>query len=490
MVRGTRFVLATGHPGATAAGLLVHARGGSLVDAGIAASAALCVLLPQATTLGGDLLALYRDGRTGRISALDAAGTAPGAATPAAFPQGLARRGARAAVVPGIVRGWQALHERHGRSAWADLLAPAADFAGQDYPLAPAVGEFVAECRADLERDPGCAALLAGPLCGEQRLRQPRLAAVLRTLASDGPQAFYEGAIGRALAAGMAEAGGLLAPADLAAYRVRWVEPLHGGFRGHDVHVMPPTSYGALLLLQLAALEAMPAGPAFERQLRAMQAAFAVGEPLLREGGDARAALATALKQISARVARPAPTPADAGGGTSCVVAGDADGNVLVMVQSIFNPFGAAFAEPATGIILNNRLSGFTAQHPVGPGRRPPHTLCPVIVTRDGAPRYAFASPGGISQTVTGTQFLCHVLDGGLDLEAAVNAPRWCLDRQHQVMLEPGYPDAAALGAGDPAIHVGTDPYAFGSLKAVAFGGDGQLAAAADSRRTATAFGY
>ncbi|MGE5147709.1 MAG: gamma-glutamyltransferase [Candidatus Eiseniibacteriota bacterium] len=500
--RGRRIMLSTGHPSATAAGLAVHAKGGTLVDAALAASAALTVLLPHATSIGGDLLALYYDAAEGTLHALDAAGTAPAAASPRACADGPPRqRGIRLAVVPGIARGWQALHSRFGRLPWRALFEPAVFFADSRYPLAPAAVEFFEHCRSDLLADPGCARLFADVLGGATAtLAQPALAETLRLIAGGGADAFYRGSIARRLVAHSREAGGLFDEGDLADYAVKWREPLALGYRGNAVHVMPPSSYGLLLLLQLGALDQHDGARGgklgavrFAAQLAALRAAFAVGEPHLYEGAAEEPCfnLEALVGRVEARLCEDLPQPVEPGGGTACVVGADEHGNMAVLIQSVFNPFGSACADAETGVLLNNRMLGFTSgRNGVAPGRRPAHTLCPIIVTRDGAARLAVASPGGVSQTVTCAQFLNSVIDGGHGIAEAIDAPRWCLGRSREVLIEPDYPECERILRRHDDVQVGNDPYFFGSLKAVCRSPDGTLTGAADRRRSAAAFGY
>jgi gamma-glutamyltranspeptidase / glutathione hydrolase len=158
-----------------------------------------------------------------------------------------------------------------------------------------------------------------------------------------------------------------------------------------------------------------------------------------------------------------------------------------VLVQSVYQPFGAACADPRTGVLLNNRMLGFSATpgdpNCVMPGKRPRHTLCPSLVFADGAPRWALASPGGLSQTVTLTQVLGNLVDRGMRPAAATAAPRWCLSRGREVLIEPSYSGLpqALLGV----VRVVDDPYSFGSAKVVAWETDGRLTASADGRRDA-----
>ncbi|MGV3654223.1 MAG: gamma-glutamyltransferase, partial [Noviherbaspirillum sp.] len=253
---GRHAAAATGHPASSRAALDVLAAGGSVADAAIAASAVLAVVLPHATSIGGDAFFLVRDAATGEIQGLNASGRAPQAAAAAAFPEGIPQRGARAAVVPGLVKGWEALHARLGCKAWDSLFDAAIRAAKEGFPVSPTLAQSVAALERSLRADPGCAAAFfpAGTaLAAGVTFRQERLAASLAAIARGGAAAFYEGELGRRLTGHVAAAGGLLRPGDLERFTADWVNPMQLAFGGHEIAVMPPNSYGVLMLMQLQA---------------------------------------------------------------------------------------------------------------------------------------------------------------------------------------------------------------------------------------------
>jgi gamma-glutamyltranspeptidase/glutathione hydrolase len=183
-------------------------------------------------------------------------------------------------------------------------------------------------------------------------------------------------------------------------------------------------------------------------------------------------------------------------GGTSCLLLADAHGNAVSLVQSVFNVFGAMFLDPGTGVLFNNRMQGFTHRggepNSVGPGRRPAHTLCPVLVRRNGRIRFALATPGGLSQTLTNAQVLSYLLDEGRDVAAAVEAPRWCNTRSGDVLIDGEFAPAilAELAALGHRAERADDAYFYGSAKAIELLDAGTLAGGADYRREAFALGY
>lgn len=509
-VYGGKLMVVTGHAAASLAALDTHRRGGNVIDAAISASAALCVAVGQATTIGGDCFVLFHEAATGKTHALNASGVAPSSATPDRFRDGMKVHGPLAAVVPGLVRGWEALHGKFGKLKWGELFGDAIA-AAEGHPISYMLGARLPEDAADLARDPGCAGVyLPGGkhLALGDTLRQAALAKSLREIAGQGPDAFYTGRIARDITAAFDRAGGLVTAADLATYKPIWVEPMSTEYRGHRVSVMPPNSCGGLLLMQLDGLSALSseeltADPVRQMayQMSAMKAAFQHGQPLVTDPTaipDAAARmLAPEMKsKMQAAVLGLAPQGKVPGsGGTACVLIADAQGNMICIVQSIYNVFGSMFMDPATGILFNNRMQDFVhlpgRPGSVGPGRRPFHTLCPILVHRDGRPRFALASPGGISQTLTGAQVLTELIDRGADVSAAVEAPRWCNRKGGDFLIEPSFPEAmpqALSGYGHTARR-GGDPYFFGSAKAIEWLSSGNLAGAGDHRREAFVVG-
>jgi gamma-glutamyltranspeptidase len=507
-----RAMVVSGNSAASLAAITVLKRGGHVVDAMVAASAVLASVLGHATSIGGDCFLLFHDAGTGRTVGLNASGTAPARATPERFADGMLLHGPLAPVVPGLVRGWEALHRRYGKLPWADLFDEAITSA-EAHPVSHGLANWIVSGRDRLATDPGCAALYlpnGRPIAIGETLRQPALAATLRRIAAQGADGFYQGETAERIDSYFAEHGGLINAADLAAYRPEWVEPVATTYRGHRVEVMPPNSYGILLLMQLNGLsavdsEALIADPArrMAYQMNAMKAAFAEGVPWI---ADPRAvpdaaerllgpAMVAAMQQAVLHGA-PASAIQDRRG-TSCLLIADEAGNAISMVQSVYNVFGAYFREPQTGVLFNNRMQGFVHRpdqpNSVGPSKRPAHTLCPVLVHRDGRLRFALASPGGLSQTLTNAQVLTWLIDGGMNVAAAVEAPRWC-NREAgtgNFLVEPEFPDSvvASLAAMGHAVKKRQDPFFYGSAKAIERFASGNLAGAADQRREAFALG-
>lgn len=508
---GSHAMIVSGHAAATQAGIAIHRRGGNTVDAMIAASAALTVVLGHATSIGGDCFMLYHEAKSGRTYGLNSSGVAPRAATPERFAQGMKAQGPLAPVVPGLVRAWETMHRRFGKLPWKDLFGEAIELA-EGHVISAVLAARIAESRKTLAVDPGCAELyLPGgkPVAMGETLRQPALAASLRRIAEGGAEGFYAGETATRIASFMAERGGLIDRADLASFAPLWVEPASTTYRGHRVMVMPPNSYGGLLLMQLNGLKALErnlltADPVrrIGYQMRATKAAFEFGVPLIADPAAVPDAVIQMLApDMTERMQQavlgqaPARLPRDTAG-TSCLLVADAEGNAICVVQSVFSVFGSVCRDPATGILFNNRMSGFThvpgKPNSVAGGKRSAHTLCPVMVTHDGKLRFVVASPGGLSQTVTNSQVLGRLIDDGLDVAAAVEAPRWCNTAGGEFLLERELPEAfiPVLAEMGHKAKRAEDSFFYGSAKAIEILPSGNFAGAGDHRREAFALGY
>lgn len=504
-------MVASGHPGASLAGLRVMESGGNVVDAAIAASACLAVLLGHATSIGGDCFLLFHDAGEGVTRGLNASGVAPAAATPEQFPGGIPLLGPKAVLVPGLVRAWDELHKKRGKLPWASLFEAAIAYADAA-PISSVLAERIVAHREQILADPGSRQVYLRddmPIGAGQRFRQPALARTLSAIARHGAAEYYAGETAEHIAAYFAEHGGLITKADLANYTPQWVEPISTSYRGHRIAVMPPNSYGVLLLMQLNGLSAVGsealAASAPHRmacQISAMQEAFRQGVDLIGDPQRCSDSVARLLSQETTRSMQQAVLDGIGGslvpntGGTSCLLVADAAGNAINIVQSVFHVFGSQFLEPRTGVIFNNRMNGFTCEPGklgcVGPGLRPPHTLCPVMVSREDRLRYVLASPGGLSQTLTNVQVMSQLIDSGRDVATAVEAPRWCNTMSGELLVEPEFPEEVVRQLrelGHP-VRRKADPYFYGSAKAIEYFPNGVIAGAADHRREAFAVGF
>lgn len=502
---------------ASSAGVELLARGGGAVDAAVAASAVLAVTSPHMCGIGGDLFALVHDG-TGPPTVVDAAGRAGSGADPdrlrAAGHDHVPVRGhVAAAPVPGCVDGWVALHERYGRRPFAEVLEPARRLAHDGFPVAPLLSFML----HTLEVDRGCDELTAHRPDPGGRLVRPELARTLDAIASGGRDAFYLGEFGDALL----EVGrGEYVRADLERPQARRVDPVGLRVWGHELWTPPPTSQGYLTLASAGIAErcgeaaGAPIGPddaAWAHRLVEASRLAGFDRPRrLFDGADVDELLDPAL--LDQRAARFDPerrcglAAPDAGGGTMFLCAVDAQGMGVSLIQSNAKDFGCHVAVPGTGVLLHNRGIGFSLEpgHPAeyGPGRRPPHTLAPALVTRpDGSLRAVLGTMGGDSQPQVVLQLLARLLVHGQEAGEVVRAPRFVLapgaqasgtgfdtwrDADEQVVrieghAPPGWPDGL-VQRGHRVEVAGFDPAGFGHAQLIEVREDGLRAGAADPR--------
>jgi gamma-glutamyltranspeptidase / glutathione hydrolase len=465
-------LIATSQPLASAAGLRVLQDGGNAIDAALTAAAVLAVTEPTMTGVGGDLFAIVYDAKSGKLVGLNASGRAPAKATPAAFrARGLAdipNGGPLSVSVPGAVEGWAELLHRFGTRTLARVLEPAIGYARDGYALTPVIAEQWAGAADRLSKDPAAAAtfLVNGraPRAGEI-VSNPKLAETLQTIARGGRDAFYRGPIAQAIAADMAKRDGFLTAEDLAAHKSDWVAPISTSYRGHEVYELPPNTQGFAALEMLNILEAHDVAALGHNSaaylhllVEAKKIAYADRDAYLADPASVPGDLLRRLiskeyaaerrKEInpskagtyapasrSSEAANRANTPLESGpwpvgaGDTVYLTAADQHGNVISLIQSLFNTFGAGVVAGDTGIALHNRgnLFSLSPAHPnmIGPGKRPFHTLVPAMVLKDGRPWLSFGVMGGDHQAQGHVQVLLNLIDFKMDVQAAGDAPRF-----------------------------------------------------------------
>ncbi len=415
-------MVATGHPLAAEAAAGLLRAGGSAVDAAIAADAVLGVVEPMATGIGGDLLAmLVPPGQSART--YNGTGRSPAAFEASllnGFPDArLPERHVHTITVPGVVRGWSDLHGCYGRLPWPRLFEAAIRAAREGFAVAPVAAREWALFEPVIAQDAAAALLYragAVPRAGE-RFTNPDLAAVLETVAQDGPDAFYLGHVAAAAGQASQVRGGVLAAGDFAAHRGHFDTPLSARFRGLDVLECPPNTHGLAVLHALQALEPLPLDPRDPQTTVAM--VDRMGE-----------AMAHARKVV-----------ADPAGNTVCTVVVDAQGLAITLMSSVFKRFGSGIGVPGCGFVLQNRGFGFAAPGHIngaGPSRRPYHTVVPAAALKDGVFHAGFGVVGGAMQPQGHVQLLTRVAAWGEPLQQAIDAPRWRLEGGKALAVEAG----------------------------------------------------
>ncbi len=513
---GSRGMVVANHPLASAAGAEMLLAGGNAVDAAIAALFTLTVVEPMMVGITGGGVAHLRlpDGRHVLVDGLS---TAPAAATPDMYrtvsdvlpdyqeTEGRENAvGPRAVAVPGALRAWCHTLSRYGTLPLADVLEPAIRHAARGWTATPYLSDCIGDCAADLAADPALAALfLPGgfPIRAGDRVKRPDYADALRVIARDGDAALHDGPLGAALADHLSAAGGLVTHDDLRAAAPIEREPIRATYRGHDILAPPPPSSAGVHVAQmLNVLEGhdlaargfgTPDGVhllaevlkmAFaDRSVATADPAF-VDVPVARLTSKDYAALRRAeIRMDRARDWSPGPGLLESAN-TTHVTAADAAGNIVSTTQTINSLFGARIAVPGTGLILNNYMYNFDP-HPgralsVAPGKRVFTSMAPTIVLRGGMPLYALGLPGGVKIFGSALQAVINLLDHGMTLQEAVEAPRvWT--QGHTLHLEPAISDeteAALTARGHRTERVRT---VGGGLNAIAFAPDGLMTGAA-----------
>ncbi len=516
--------VATSHPLATSAALSVLQAGGTAADAAVAAAAVLNVVEPHMTGIGGDMFALLWSAEEERLVGLESVGAAGSLMTPEALAarghESVPVRGVEAVTVPGALAGWAALIDRYGRLTLGDVLAPAIRLAEAGFPVSPIIAREWAEAADVLQEDPGAAATYLvdgnrGPVAGEW-VRNPDFARTLRHIADQGPATLYGGELGRQIAGHVRQTGGFITLEDLAAHEARWVEPVSAEFRGYRLWQMPPPGQGIAALQMLRILDGFDLGAMdhnsaeyLHHLIEAKKLAFAdlaayVADPdhmavtperLLSD--DYVQARRDALDPGRA-LDRPDPGPALTDSETIYLSVADNHGNMVSFINSIFYAFGSGVVVPGTGFALQNRGTGFSmeAGHPnrVAPGKRPFHTIIPAFVTRTTpageTPWLSYGVMGGSMQPQGHVQVLLNLLVFGMDLQQALDAPRFRhLDGQRVALEAPIRDDVRArlLQLGHQVLE--PEGTAFGGAQAVLRLTSG-WAAASDPRKDGHAGGH
>ena len=472
-VMGRNGMVATSQPLAAQAGLEILRAGGNAIDAAIATVATLGVVEPAMTGVGGDAFALIWSAAEQRLFGLNASGPAPQALT-ADFVRHLnhpqfPRQGGLSVTVPGAVRGWELALERFGNLPLARLLQSAIGYAENGYPVSECVANDWAEAQPLLAGHPDSRRvwLVNGrsPRPGHL-FRNPELAATLRYLADNGPDAFYSGPIARQIADCVQADGGLLTTDDLKAYRAEWVEPISIEYRpGVRVYEIPPNGQGLTALLALNIVKgfdvaAMGHG-SYELThtlMEAIKLAFADAHAYIADPNQAFIPLAGLLSDSYAAERRrliepksallPTPGRPQQHGDTVYLTVADGAGNMVSWIQSLSSLFGSGLTAGTTGVTLQNRGANFSLEpgHPneAAGGKRPFHTIIPAFITRGGRPWVSFGMVGGFMQPQGHLQLVSNLVDFAMTPQAALDAPRFRWQQDRLFGLEAAFGDHMA----------------------------------------------
>ena len=463
-VHATGAMAATSHPLATSTALDVLRDGGNAVDAGLAACAVLAVVEPQMTGIGGDCFCLLAKNGQGPVIAYNGSGRASAGARLARFQAdgitAIDPLGPHAVTIPGAIEAWHRLAADHGTIPLSTLLEPAARYASEGHPIHERIVFDLNSFLAKVRRAEGFAALILddGELPRPGRLYTNRaLGQSLRDIAKGGVEAFYRGPIAAHLADFLAARGGFQTRDDFAAHKGNYVEPVSAEYRGHTVYQCPPNGQGIITLLLLRILSHLdvaadaPESPErFHKLMEAARIAFSIRDAWLADPEHypvpwERFLSDAFTKQAAARIRPDAvldvsqPDDLPEHKDTVYLTVVDRDRTAFSLINSIFEPFGSALYEPQTGILLHNRGRSFSLKegHPnsIAPGKRPMHTIIPGMVMKEGRVLYSYGVMGGHFQPVGHATLLSNLIDYGMDMQQAADAPR-AFPQDGKVMVE------------------------------------------------------
>jgi gamma-glutamyltranspeptidase/glutathione hydrolase len=493
-------IVATTQILASQAGAEMLARGGSAVDAAIAANAVLGVLEPMMDGIGGDCFAIHWEAKTGKLTGLNGSGPAPRGLTPEFLDsQGIKEmpaKGVNSVSVPGAIDAWATMHRRYGKLPWKDLFQPAILYAERGFPVSHAISEAWSVSVATLKTMPDSLPLFLpngkAPAEGEF-FRNPDLAHALRLIADGGRDAFYKGEIAQGILRTSRRLKGTMTAEDLASFSSEWVEPISIDYRGWRVYEMPPNTQGLAALEMLNIMETFAPsadGPASAQEMHTRIEAMKLAYSDLRYDADPHGNELPTETLISKEYAKKRASlinPAEANckveagqpvsGDTTYLTVVDRDGNIVSWIQSISGLFGSGVVVDGMGFELQNRAAGFTLD-PKSPnvlagGKRPFHTIIPAFMER-GDLHVGFGIMGGPNQPLAHAQFVSNLVDYGMNLQQALEAPRFtkgsatgCVvaiesrvsldplqqlsDRGHQIRIDRPY--SQRMGRGNAVMH-------------------------------------
>ena len=486
---------------ASQVGARILEQGGNAMDAAVATNAMMGLIAPMNDGVGGDLFAIIYEAKTGKLYGLNASGWAPAALTAdyllAKGIKTMPQRGIHAVTVPGAVNGWDKILKKFGRKSFAEVLAPAIFYADSGFPVGEVVSVFWHDSEKDLKADEPTAKtyLINGrvPAAGEV-FKNPDLAWTYRQIASGGKDAFYKGEVARRIIATSSSHGGTMTAADLAESDGEWVDPISTTYHGWTVHELPPNGQGIAALEMLNIMETFPLAAAGHNSVRALhlmiEAKKLAYADMARYDADPKFAKipieglrSKAFARERAKLIDPARancgvgpgTPTVTDKGTTYLSVVDREGNMVSLIQSNYSSvgFGSGLAVGGAGFALHNRGGGFTldktSPNVLAGRKRPLHTIIPAFMEK-GDVRIAFGIMGGWNQAQAHAQFVSNVVDFGMNVQAAIDAPRFSKEtfegcdvsleariaeatrkelsaRGHQIVLRGDY-SATRMGAG------------------------------------------
>jgi gamma-glutamyltranspeptidase/glutathione hydrolase len=529
-VLGQQGMVATSHPLATQIGLEVLKKGGTAVDAAIAANAALGLMEPTGCGIGGDLFAIVWDAKTQKLYGLNASGRSPKGLTLAYFQEkGMEKipsYGPLPVSVPGCVDGWFMLHNRFGKMKMADLLQPTIDYAEKGFPVTELIGYYLQRTVENFEkRYPNIRETYMpdgkAPAKGDV-FRNPYLANTLRKIAKEGRNGFYKGEVAKTMAKFLQEQGGFLSEEDLASHRSDWVEPVTTNYRGYDVWELPPNGQGMAALQMLNILEAYDlksfgfgSKEHIHYFLEAKKLAYEDRSKYYADMDFVKVPIEQLLSKEYASERRKLISDTRAGSykaglmgapETIYMTTADKEGNMVSLIQSNYRGMGSGMVPPGLGFMLQDRGELFSLRegepNTYAPGKRPFHTIIPAFVTKEGKPFMSFGVMGGDFQPHGHVQILINMIDFGMNLQEAGDAPRIDhsgsssptgepADGTGQVLLESGFSYETIRALMMMGHKVGFGVGGYGGYQAIMYDAERKVYyGASESRKDGQAAGY
>lgn len=447
-------MVCTSHPLASQIGLDILKQGGNAIDAAIAANAALGLMEPTGCGVGGDLFAIVWDAKTQKLYGLNGSGRSPKSMTldtlKAMGLEKIPAYGPLPVSVPGAVDGWTSLHDKFGSMPLKKILAPAIGYAEEGFPVTELIGYYLSSIdRFSRMGYPNIKETYYDPNGGERpkngdRYRNPALADTYRAIAKKGREGFYEGEVAQTITSFIKEQGGFLSLEDLSSHHSQWVEPVSVNYRGYDVWELPPNGQGIAALQLLNILENKDFSEVrwgSEEHLHLFtEAKKRVFEDRAKYYADMDMAEVPVEALLSKEYAaenfnelKPYASTYDAGeisaGETIYLTVADKDGNMISLIQSNYRGMGSGMVPPGLGFMLQDRGELFSLEEGFNntyePGKRPFHTIIPAFITKDGAPLMSFGVMGGDFQPQGHAQIVMNMVDYGMNVQEAGDAPRW-----------------------------------------------------------------
>ena len=524
----------TSHPLATQAAIDILKKGGTAIDAAIAANACLGLMEPTGSGIGGDLFAIVWDAKTKKLYGLNASGRSPKNLTLDYFKEknlsSIPAFGPLPVTVPGAVDGWFELHSRFGRLPMQDVLAPAIGYAENGFPVTELIAYYLQLSTRrfiDNSNFKETYTVNGNALEKGDVFRNPALANTYRLLAKKGRDEYYKGSIAKTIAQFIQEQGGFLSAEDLAAHHSEWVEPVSVNYRGYDVWEIPPNGQGIAALQMLNILEGFDLKPDEHGTARYIHLFSETKKLVYEDRAKYYADPAFAdipLKQLLSKeyaakrreLIRPDRANNRIAAGelsapnTIYLTVADKEGNMISLIQSNYRGMGSGMVPPGLGFMLQDRGELFSLDpahaNVYAPGKRPFHTIIPAFVTKDGAPFLAFGVMGGDFQPIGHVQIIQNIIDFGMNIQEAGDAPRidhsggnsdptgpatGSVNERGQVLLESGIPYETIRELMQMGHQVGYGMGGYGGYQAIRWDPVKRVYyGASESRKDGCAMGY